>query len=93
MLVEPQHIIFDCYKRLLVQKEGKQVSLEVKEILDGISIQDEMFSDYPCMLIKNKLIHKGNINSFLKQVFDINQTFSNEKDRGQIERLETLCMT
>ena len=51
-----------------------------------------MYSDYPCMLVGNKLIHKNNINTFLKQVTDINKKLP-ENRHGEIARLETLCMT
>ena len=51
-----------------------------------------MYSDYPCMLVGNKLIHKNNINTFLKQVTDINKKVP-ENRHGDNARLETLCMT
>ena len=38
-LIEPQVMLFDCYKKLLVQNEyWKEVSLETKELFDAISI-------------------------------------------------------
>ena len=92
MLVEPERILFDCYKSLLVQKDGQQVTLECKEMVNAISIQDEMYSEYPCLLVGNRLIWKNNINSFLKQVFDVNLAVPDAK-KSELDRLETLCMT
>ena len=61
-------------------------------MVDAISIQDEMYSQYPCMLVGNKLIDKNNINEFMKQIFDVNSVVPEAK-KLEHARLEALCMT
>ena len=47
----------------------------MKELTTGISMEDDVFSDYPCLILRNKLIFKNNIGTFLQKTTDINEKF------------------
>ena len=62
---------------------------------------DDVFSEYPCLIVGDKIIQKDNILVFLKKVTDLNDKFKgdpnvNKKGREQQEkmkRLEIMCQT
>ena len=62
-------------------------------------MEDDVFSDYPCLILRNKLVFKSNIGTFLKKTTDINEKFkiSDQSEETayleKINRLETLCQT
>ena len=96
MLAVPEHTIFECYNSLLGLREGgTKVSFETKDLYEGKRLEDDVFSDYPCLLLQNKMIFKSNISMFLKKTTDIDEKFKNqvntERDLTTINRLEVLC--
>ena len=56
-----------------------KVDFASKDLTDGTSLEDDVFSEYPCLLLGNKMIYKNNIGEFLKKTTNINDKFRNDE--------------
>ena len=97
----PERTIFECFKKLI---EGPSPShalkqehrMRVKELGSGISLEDRVFSDLPCLLVGEQRVQKNNVLVFLKKVTTLNDKFRSTALRDSeelIKRLEVMCQT
>ena len=96
-VVVPEQVLYNCYAKMLDPVSQDKVLFSEKKLESGKAMTDDVFSDYPSLVVGNKVINKNNIGIFLKKVTNINDKFRQLKDSvarlEKIKRLEVLCQT
>lgn len=70
---------------------------------DGTKLADQLYPDWPCLLIGNRHVQKNNISFIMKKVCTLNDKFRSAEFRKpgakiymteeKIKRLEIMCQT